>query len=174
MSRCSSKPAAGPVWPLFLPGQHASDTHGRRGTIGPGIRIEGKITGDADLRIEGRFEGSVELRLHAVTVGPEGNVHTTIVSRSVTVEGTVRGDITAEDRIVLLASADVVGDLRAPRVLLEDGARFRGGVDFGDAPPVARSRSPARQSTEESTGGAEESRLREAGGWPGQTELIAW
>ena len=82
-------------------------------------------------------------------------------------EGTVRGDITAEGQIVLLGSADVVGDIRAPRVRLEAGARFRGSVDMGDAPPAARSYSPARQSTEESTGDAEETRLREAEGRPG-------
>ena len=141
--------------------------------IGPRIRIEGEITGDEDLRIEGRFRGSVELRSHTVTVGPEADVNATIVGRSVAVEGTVRGDITAEAQIVLLGSADVVGELRSPRVLLEDGAEFRGGVDMGDAAPVAGSHNPASQSTGESTGGTRETRLRELEGRPSRTTLIS-
>ncbi len=107
--------------------------------IGRKIRIKGEVRGGEDLLIEGRVEGSVDLRSHAVTVGPEGDVKASIVGRIVTVEGKVQGDLTAEEQIVLLSSADVEGDLVAPRVVLEDGAGFRGGVDMGDGSPVGGS-----------------------------------
>ena len=79
----------------------------------------------------------MQLKQHAVRVGTEGKVKASIVARLVTVEGRVEGDITADEQIVLRGSASVQGDLAAPRVVLEDGARFRGGVDMGEpaAPP---------------------------------------
>jgi cytoskeletal protein CcmA (bactofilin family) len=67
-----------------------------------------------------------------VTVGPDGEVHASIVGRVVMVEGKVEGNITADEQVILRSSASVQGDITAPRVVLEDGARFRGGVDMGD------------------------------------------
>ena len=103
--------------------------------VGGTITVKGEVVGDEDLLIEGRIEGSVDLKSHCVTVGTKGNVQADIVGRIVTVEGTVRGDLTATEQIVLVASASVEGDLTAPRVRLEGGAYFRGGVVTGD--PVA-------------------------------------
>lgn len=101
-------------------------------TIGSSITIRGEVTGDEDLLIEGRVDGSVELKKHAVTVGAEGQVKAGISGRVVTVEGRVDGDLRAEEMVVLRSSAQVQGDITAPRVILEDGASFRGGVDMGD------------------------------------------
>lgn len=101
-------------------------------TIGSSITIKGEVSGDEDLLIQGRIEGSVELKEHAVIVGSEGEVEASITARTVTVEGTVNGDLTADEQIILRNSAKVKGDIAAPRVVLEDGARFRGGVDMGE------------------------------------------
>jgi cytoskeletal protein CcmA (bactofilin family) len=109
-----------------------------RGAIGRSITIRGEVTGDEDLLIQGRVEGSVDLQQHAVTVGPEGDVKASIRGRIVTVEGTVHGDLTAQEQIILRSSARVQGDLSAPRVVIEDGASFRGGVDMGDPPAGGR------------------------------------
>ena len=96
------------------------------------IKVQGEVTGDENLLIDGRVDGSVDLKSHSVTVGPEGDVRGSIVGRTVAIEGKARGNLTAEQQIVLLSGADVEGDLSAPRVVLEDGARFRGGIDLGD------------------------------------------
>jgi cytoskeletal protein CcmA (bactofilin family) len=101
--------------------------------IGSSITIRGEVTGDEDLLIEGRVDGSVDLKQHSVTVGPEGLVKAGITARIVTVEGTVEGDLLAEEQVVLRGTARVQGDITAPRVVLEDGANFRGGVDMGAA-----------------------------------------
>ena len=122
----------------------------RRPGIGIGIKIEGEITGEEDLFLEGRITGSVDLRSHALTIGPGGHVDATIVGRSVVIAGTLRGDVTAEERIVLLRSADVEGNLVAPRVSLEDGAQFRGGVDLGDGSLPTRPDGRPEPSPEES------------------------
>jgi cytoskeletal protein CcmA (bactofilin family) len=103
-----------------------------RATIGRSITIRGDVTGDEDLVIQGRVEGSVDLALHSVTVGTDGRVEANISGRVVTVEGTVDGNLQAKDQIVLSGSARVQGDIMAPRVVLKDGATFRGRVDMGD------------------------------------------
>jgi cytoskeletal protein CcmA (bactofilin family) len=104
-----------------------------RATIGRSITIRGDVTGDEDLLIQGRVEGSVDLQQHSVTVGAEGEVNASILGRVVTIEGRVEGNIRAEEQAILRSSASVHGDINAPRVVLEDGARFRGGIDMGDA-----------------------------------------
>ena len=107
---------------------------GERASIGRSISIRGDVTGDEDLLIQGRVEGSIDLANHAVTIGAEGEVKASVTGRVVIVEGTVEGDIHSEEQVVLRASARVQGDIIAPRLVLEDGARFRGGVDMGDVP----------------------------------------
>jgi cytoskeletal protein CcmA (bactofilin family) len=108
-----------------------------RATIGPSISIKGDVTGSEDLVIQGKIDGSVTLDQHAVSVGSEGRVNADIVGRVITVEGRVEGDLTAEEQIILRGSAQVHGDIKAPRVVLEDGATFRGLVDMGAAPSKA-------------------------------------
>jgi cytoskeletal protein CcmA (bactofilin family) len=100
-------------------------------TIGPSIVIKGEVSGNEDLLIEGKIDGSVALDLHAVTVGGGGRVKANITGRVITIEGEVEGDLTAEEQIILRGSSTVHGDLKAPRVVLEDGATFRGLVDMG-------------------------------------------
>lgn len=114
--------------------------------IGSSINIKGEVAGDEDLVIEGRVEGSVELDQNTVTVGPDGDVTADITARIVTVEGHVEGDLTADEQIVLRSSAQVEGDITAPRVVLEDGARFRGGVDMGEASKKSRDEGKAGSS----------------------------
>jgi cytoskeletal protein CcmA (bactofilin family) len=103
-----------------------------RATIGRSITIRGDVTGDEDLLIQGRVDGSVNLKQHSVTVGSEGEVKANISGRVVTVEGSVEGNLSAEEQVILRSSARVQGDIAAPRLVLEDGARFRGGVDMGE------------------------------------------
>jgi cytoskeletal protein CcmA (bactofilin family) len=105
------------------------------------------VTGDEDLLIEGRVDGSVDLKQHSVTVGPEGQVKAGIAGRVVTIEGTVEGDLRAEEQVVLRSTASVKGDITAPRVVLEDGATFQGGVEMGD-PARASQQRPGQRPAE--------------------------
>ena len=105
---------------------------GERATIGSSITVRGDVSGDEDLLIQGRVEGSVDLKQQSVTVGREGRVKANITGRVVIVEGEVEGDLHADEQVVLRSTARVQGDITASRVVLEDGARFRGGVDMGE------------------------------------------
>ena len=107
-------------------------SQGERATIGRSIIIKGEVRGDEDLLIQGQVDGSVDLKQHAVTVGGDGRVKANITARIVTVEGEVEGDLKAKEQVILRSSARVQGDLTAPRVVLEDGASFRGLVDMGE------------------------------------------
>jgi cytoskeletal protein CcmA (bactofilin family) len=116
---------------------HQSPSHERAGsaeraTIGRSITINGEVTGDEDLLIQGKVEGSIELKQQAITVGQEGRVTAAITGRTIIVEGQVEGDLKADEQVILRATAKVQGDIAAPRVVLEDGANFSGGVDMGD------------------------------------------
>ena len=127
------------------PSPSASGVPGERATIGRSITIRGDVTGDEDLLIQGRVDGSVDLKQHSVTVGVDGEVKASIVGRVVIVEGSVEGNIRSEEQVVLRSSARVQGDITAPRLVLEDGARFRGGVDMGEVPEASRTTATSSQ-----------------------------
>ena len=123
--RPTSPPTASPE-PVRAPAVRSGGA-----TIGPSIVIHGEVTGSEDLLIQGQIDGSVALGSHSVTVGGGGRVSADITGRVITIEGEVEGDLTAQEQIVLRGSAKVLGDIKAPRVVLEDGASFRGLVDMG-------------------------------------------
>ena len=98
--------------------------------IGPSITIKGDVSGDEDLIIQGRIDGKVDLAQHNVTIGEDGRVKADVHGRTVIVEGEVEGDLRAQEQIILRHTAKVQGSIAAPRVSLEDGAVFRGGIEM--------------------------------------------
>lgn len=99
-------------------------------TIGASVVIKGEVSAREDLTISGRVEGKVEVRDHVVRVGREAQVHASIQARAVIVEGTVKGNINATERIELLEQGTVEGDIAAPKVAMAEGAQFRGKIDM--------------------------------------------
>lgn len=123
--------------------QEWEGANAERATIGRSITIKGEVRGEEDLLIQGRVDGSVDLKLNSVTVGSEGRVKANIIGRVVTVEGEVEGDLQAEEQVILTSTARVQGDLAAPRIVLENGATFRGVVDMGEARKKEKGKGPA-------------------------------
>ena len=99
-------------------------------SIGPSIRINGEIGGDGDLTIEGHIEGKIDLKKSHVTVGQKGRVTADIYGKIITIEGEVNGNLFGKESIEIRQSASVRGNLVAPRLTLEDGARFQGSIDM--------------------------------------------
>lgn len=97
--------------------------------IGSSIVIDGEITGDEDLVVQGTVKGRVSLRENIV-VEESGVLEANIETQTITIHGTVTGDIQAGERAELKANCRVVGDIRAPRILIADGASFKGNVDM--------------------------------------------
>jgi cytoskeletal protein CcmA (bactofilin family) len=111
--------------------------------IGPSITIKGDVSGDEDLIILGKLHGTINLAKHNVTIGPSGKVKADVHGRNLIVEGEVEGDLKADEQIVLRHTARVEGSISAPRVALEDGAVFRGGIEMDSAKKLG----PESQST---------------------------
>jgi cytoskeletal protein CcmA (bactofilin family) len=109
--------------------------------IGSGTFVRGRVTGTGDLEIAGRIEGEVTCS-GDVLVDTSGLVGASISARRIVVRGAVKGDLTAEDAVVLEAGARVVGDLKAPRIAIAPGGLVRGHVQTGGA-GAARPRSAA-------------------------------
>lgn len=98
--------------------------------IGPKIRFKGELAGEEDLLIQGQVEGTIDLKNNTLTVGKQGVVKANVIAKTVTIEGTVEGDLFGQERISILASSNVKGNIIADRVILEDGAKFRGSIDM--------------------------------------------
>jgi cytoskeletal protein CcmA (bactofilin family) len=97
--------------------------------IASGTRIRGEVTGPTELLIEGEVEG--EIRLDAmVTIGAEGAVQGPILAPVVHVEGRVTGNVVASERVEVSPSGSVEGDISAPRIVIAEGAFFRGRVEM--------------------------------------------
>lgn len=98
--------------------------------IGQSIAIKGELTGNEDLTIDGKVDGKILLKDHNLTIGPNGRISAEVHAKAVVVVGEVIGNITADDRVEVAPSGSVQGDLRAPRVILADGSRFKGSIDM--------------------------------------------
>jgi len=101
-----------------------------RALVGPSIIVKGELTGEEDLMIQGRVEGRIDLKNNNVTVGRTGKVKADIYGKIISIEGEVEGDLYGGDKIIVRESGLVRGNMTAPRVNLEDGAKFKGSIDM--------------------------------------------
>ena len=113
-------------------------------SIGKSVMVKGQIFSREDLIIDGEVEGTVELQEHRLTVGPNGKVSASVKAREIVVVGTVHGNVDAADKIEIRKDAKLVGDIKTARIVIEDGAYFKGSIDItkpeakpAPAPPPA-------------------------------------
>jgi cytoskeletal protein CcmA (bactofilin family) len=99
------------------------------GVIGKGISIRGNLSGGGDLIIEGTVEGQISLKNH-LTIEETGVVRADIEVERLTIKGEASGNIIASERVAIMANAKVMGDVKAPTVIVEDGAGFKGNIDM--------------------------------------------
>lgn len=98
--------------------------------IGKTVLVKGELSGTEDLYLDGEVEGSIELRDHSLVVGPHGRVRAHIHARDVVVHGKVDGNVKGTERVELKKSAVLVGDIFTQRIIIEDGAFFKGAIDI--------------------------------------------
>jgi cytoskeletal protein CcmA (bactofilin family) len=115
--------------------------------IGKSVVIKGELSGSEDLYLDGEVEGSIELRDHSLTIGPNGHIRANINAKEIIVQGKVEGNITGTDRVELRKSAVQVGDIATQRIVIEDGAYFKGGIDIRKDQTARRETSPAQTQT---------------------------
>ena len=104
-------------------------------TIGKSVQIRGEVKGSEDLLVDGVVEGTITLSESRLTIGPNARVQANVSARDVVVVGTLNGDILATGRVELRAGANLVGDIHAARLSIEENALFCGKVDL--AQPTA-------------------------------------
>jgi cytoskeletal protein CcmA (bactofilin family) len=97
--------------------------------IGSKITIRGQVSGSQDLIVEGRIEGRVSLE-NRLTVEESGSIEADLEVVDASFKGEVKGDVTASRSAVLHPTARVLGNIRAPKLVIEEGARFSGTVDM--------------------------------------------
>lgn len=100
------------------------------GFVGGGTVLTGETTFEAMLRVDGHLKGSVTSEDGTLIVGANGRVDADIIVSEAIVNGSVEGDITAGVKITLGRTAEVVGNIRAPRLIIEDGAILEGGCSM--------------------------------------------
>jgi cytoskeletal protein CcmA (bactofilin family) len=125
-----------------------SRTQQRRIThVAPGSRIQGQLSGPTELLVEGEIEG--EIRVDAtVMIGTEGVVQGPVTAHVVRIGGRVFGNVTASDRIEVAPSGSLEGDVAAPRIVIAEGAFFKGRVEMTGADRPEKDQRPTKGSPE--------------------------
>src|SRR6267154_2381542 len=100
------------------------------GWLGSSLHVKGDITGSEDLQIDGSVEGLIQLDERKLTVGATAKVTADVIAREVVVYGNVKGNLRAKDRIEIKKDGSVIGDLTTSRIMIEDGAYFKGSIEI--------------------------------------------
>ena len=96
--------------------------------LGKSVVIKGHLAASEDLTIQGQFQGTIEVQDHTLTVGCHGQIEAPILARVATIAGTVHGNVTATEKVEILGTGSLHGDIVAPRVAIAEGAYFCGAV----------------------------------------------
>jgi cytoskeletal protein CcmA (bactofilin family) len=111
--------------------------------LGPGLHFKGEITGNEDLYLDGNVEGLVHLEDRKLVVGASAKITADVIAREVVVFGNVKGNLRAKDRIEIKKDGSVVGDLTTARIMIEDGAYFKGSIEIEKAGEAGKDDKPA-------------------------------
>jgi cytoskeletal protein CcmA (bactofilin family) len=130
------------------PARIEAEPRGSAATIGKAVKVVGQIFSREDLYIDGEVEGTVEALEHKLTIGPNGTVRATIKAREVVALGNIQGNVEAAEKIEIRKDAKLTGDIRTARIIIEDGAYFKGSIDIvkpepGKVPGRAQVSAPA-------------------------------
>src|SRR6202166_600319 len=103
---------------------------GSTARLGASLHVKGEISGSEDLHVDGSVEGLIQLEERKLTVGASAKLTADVVAREVVVYGSVKGNLRARDRIEIKKDGSVVGDLTTARIMIEDGAYFKGSIEI--------------------------------------------
>ena len=104
--------------------------------LGKNVTVKGQIFAREDLTIDGEVEGTVECHEHRLTIGPNARVQAGLKAREIIIQGSIQGNVDATDKIDIKKEAKLVGDIKTSRIVIEDGAYFKGSIDISK--PQAR------------------------------------
>ena len=129
----------------FSPEFSRARSEGQTAILGTSIHIKGELTGNEDLTIDGKVEGKIELKQHHLTIGPGGNITADIHAKRITIQGEVRGNVTAQDVVEIQTGGKLRGDIITPRITISDGAFFKGNVEMEDTRSTSKQPIPGKE-----------------------------
>ncbi len=106
--------------------------------ISSGTVVEGKIKSEGSVRIDGKLVGDISVKSNAA-VGASGVVEGTVLAKNISVAGKVQGNVTALEKLILETNAVMHGDVRAARLVVDEGAMFDGKCEMSASPAGGRS-----------------------------------
>ena len=128
-----------------------SRSGGGSAALGKNVTVKGQIFAREDLTIDGEVEGTVECHEHRLTIGPNARVQAGLKAREIIIQGSIQGNVDATEKIDIKKEAKLVGDIKTSRIVIEDGAYFKGSIDIskpqtraqGQAAPAGATAQPA-------------------------------
>src|SRR6202050_1002852 len=115
--------------------------------LGQSLHFKGEISGNEDLHVDGSVEGLIHLEDRKLVIGASAKVTADVIAREVVVYGTVKGNLQARDRIEIKKDGSVVGDLTTARIMIEDGAYFKGSIEIDKSDGDSSSHSYSKSSS---------------------------
>jgi len=109
----------------------------RVAVIGPNMLIIGKVESSEDLYIDGEVRGTLQADNCRLTIGPNGRATAGARAREVDIQGRVEGDVVTDEKIAIRKGGQLVGDIKAAGIVIEDGAYFKGSIDIVRRTPEA-------------------------------------
>jgi cytoskeletal protein CcmA (bactofilin family) len=131
----------------FEPEPLTPSRSGGSATLGKNVTVKGQIFAREDLTINGEVEGTVECHEHRLTIGPDARVQAGLKAREIIIQGSIQGNVDATDKIDIKKEAKLVGDIKTSRIVIEDGAYFKGSIDISKP----QTRTPAQQAATSAT-----------------------
>ena len=98
--------------------------------LAKGVHLKGEIRVEGTVRIDGRLEGEIHTK-GQVIVGEDGLVQGTVAAGTVVSSGRIKATVRAVERVQLLKTAIVIGDIHTPVLMMEEGAKLQGTTDMG-------------------------------------------
>ena len=114
----------------------STSVRGGSAALGKNVTVKGQIFAREDLTIDGEVEGTVECQEHRLTIGPNARVQAGLKAREIIIHGSIQGNVDATDKIDIKKEAKLVGDIKTSRIVIEDGAYFKGSIDIIKPEPV--------------------------------------
>ena len=109
-----------------------SITANKQSFIGEALFLKGEISGEEDVFIEGQFKGTIKLPHSSLTVNKGGRVEAEIHAKNININGEVKGNVFATEKVCIATEGQITGDISAPRISIADGAQFKGNVRMNE------------------------------------------
>jgi len=122
---------------------------GNVANIGKSIIFKGELSGDEDLQIDGHVEGNVSLPGNELTIGSTARITAEVSAKAVQVIGKITGNVTATERVEVHGSGEVKGDIKAPKLLIQEGAVVNGSVQMTEVGAAATPKAPSSSQSSE-------------------------